>query len=151
MIFFAKYMADVLYDLNQPIDIKENKTLKLSGHKIEITTWNGFHLSTGADLKIDGDAGGGEIVLAQQGSLFYMNGGSLTIDGGSYVVFDPISIVVLIDISTAGGKVEINGRSFQDIRGKMIYSRSEKSANPPQVIINGGIFTSNIESVERQL
>ena len=50
----VKLDADVVYDLNEDIDVKGNKGLKLNGHKIMLSSTYWFYVPTGADLKIDG-------------------------------------------------------------------------------------------------
>ena len=74
--------------------------------------------------------------------MFFMNGGSLTIDRGKYMVSGGSRNIVSIPYGTAGGRIEINDGYFQSIRGSVIFSESKKNENPPQVVINSETFVS---------
>ena len=133
--------ADVVYDLNKRIEVKGNKTLDLNGHKIMLKS-SYFYVPTGADLKVDGKKIGSEIKSTDV-MIFAMDGGSLTTEGGRYIVRENLATVVWVSNDAAGGRIEITGGYFQSIRGNVIYSKSEQAANPPQLVINGGSYFVN--------
>ena len=110
------------------------------GHTIELMTFSGFYIPTGASLKVDGKVDGSKITSLQSDTFFVMDGGSLIIDKGRYMAY---GFTVGIETNAADSKVEINGGYFQFIGCNVIYSRCKDSANPPQVVINEGTFIAN--------
>ena len=71
----------MVYDAG--IAVNGDKTLELNGHKIKLKGGVNISLPAGADLKVDGNGAGSEIT-ALNWSIFFMDSGSLTIDGGRY-------------------------------------------------------------------
>ena len=136
----VKLAADVVYGLKKSITVEGNKTLELDGHKIILITSDSyFELFAGASLKVDGKENGSEI-KSTAAMIFSMNGGSLTIDGGRYIVPGAGMSVVCIYSGTSGGKIKINDGYFQSTKYNVIYSASRENENPPEVVINGGTF-----------
>ena len=138
-------IADVVCDLNKHIEVKGNKTLQLHGHKIMLKS-SYFYVPTGADFKVKDSQGVGEIKSTDV-MIFAMDGGSLTIEGGRYIVRENLANVVWVSNNAAGGEIKINGGYFQSIRGNVIYSVSKQDLDPPEIVINGGTFISDESSV----
>ena len=121
----VKLTADVFYGLNKQIAVKGNKVLKLNGHKIMLSNHH-FYVPTGADLKVDGKVDGSEIKSSEV-MMFAMDGGSLTIEEGRYIVRENSANVVWVSNNAAGGRIEIDDGYFQSIRGNVIPAGDRKS------------------------
>ena len=136
----VKLTADVVYD--DGIAVNGDKTLELNGHKIELKNTGEILVPAGADLKVDGSKDGSEI-KSLNWSTFSMKDGSLTIDGGRYMVFGDAASVVFIGELTTGGKVLIKGGYFRSVKGEAIRSESKQDLDPPEVVIEDGTFISD--------
>ncbi|SDA33300.1 Listeria/Bacterioides repeat-containing protein, partial [Ruminococcus sp. YE71] len=97
----------LLKDAEHPgtIDISGARKLDLNGHKL--TTNNHFYIPSGSSLEVCDSEGGGLINAEYRvGSVFWVNGGKLTLNGGT--VKGDISTAGMVDIA-ANAEFTMNG------------------------------------------